>query len=228
MTERTFQGFTDETYEFFMAIAFNNNMQFFHENHDWYLRAVRQPCLDLAAALDNVMEKIDDEIERRPNRVVSRINRDIRFSNDKSPYRDHLWISFQRPSEERGREPGFWFEIDAHGASWGVGAYAVTPGFLRSYRRLLLESPERVLLAAGPALKRFELFGQRYKRLPVPDDLRPELRPLWDLKALGFERTTDDQDLLDSPRLVDVLSDDYVQLAPMYHLMRFIRANETA
>ena len=60
-----------------LAIAFNNNMQFFHENHDWYLRAVRQPCLELADALGGVMEQIDEEIERRPNRVVSRINRDI-------------------------------------------------------------------------------------------------------------------------------------------------------
>ena len=41
-----FQGFSDETFEFFMAIQFNNNTEFFHGNHDWYTRAVRTPCLE--------------------------------------------------------------------------------------------------------------------------------------------------------------------------------------
>lgn len=31
-----FQGFTEQTFEFFMAIRFNNNREFFLENHDWY------------------------------------------------------------------------------------------------------------------------------------------------------------------------------------------------
>jgi len=89
-----FQGYSDETFEFFMAIRFNNNTDFFHSNHDWYRRAVRGPSIDLAEALGPTMEAIDPSIERRPNRVVSRINRDIRFSHDKSPYRDHIWLSF--------------------------------------------------------------------------------------------------------------------------------------
>ncbi len=44
-----FQGFTDRTFEFFMAIKFNNNREFFHENHDWYEEAVRNPLRELAA-----------------------------------------------------------------------------------------------------------------------------------------------------------------------------------
>ena len=45
-----FQGFSDETFEFFMAIRFNNNRDFFQANRDWYLRAVREPCLRLAVS----------------------------------------------------------------------------------------------------------------------------------------------------------------------------------
>ena len=95
-----FQGYSDETFEFFMAIRFNNNTDFFHANHDWYLRGVREPSLALAEALAPVMEELDGEMELRPNRIVSRINRDVRFSRDKSPYRDHIWLSFRRPGEE--------------------------------------------------------------------------------------------------------------------------------
>ena len=48
-----FQGYSDETFEFFMAIRFNNNADFFHSNRDWYLRGVREPSLALAEALND-------------------------------------------------------------------------------------------------------------------------------------------------------------------------------
>ena len=96
-----FQGFTEQTFEFFMAIRFNNNREFFLENHDWYQSSVRTPCLDLASALGDAVNALDPELETRPTKVLSRINRDVRFSNDKSPYRDYLWLAFRRPGAER-------------------------------------------------------------------------------------------------------------------------------
>lgn len=98
-----FQGFTEQTFEFFMAIRFNNNREFFLENHDWYQSSVRTPCLDLAAALGESVNALDPELETRPTKVLSRINRDVRFSNDKSPYRDYLWLAFRRPARSGAR-----------------------------------------------------------------------------------------------------------------------------
>ena len=50
-----FTGFERGTFEFFMALGFNNNREFFHANHSWYERSVRDPlrelCMDLAPAL---------------------------------------------------------------------------------------------------------------------------------------------------------------------------------
>ena len=122
-----FNGFSDETFEFFMAIAFNNNRDFFQAKHDWYLRAVREPCLALAEALGPVALDLDEHLDTRPNRVVSRINRDIRFSRDKSPYRDYMWLSFRRAGPERGAALGLYFDISHEGASCGMGFYATTP-----------------------------------------------------------------------------------------------------
>ena len=58
-----FQGFTDRTFEFFMAIQFNNNREFFHSNHDWYEEAVRNPLRDLAADLAPVIEQMDPDLD---------------------------------------------------------------------------------------------------------------------------------------------------------------------
>ncbi len=93
----TFQGYTEDTRAFFMALRFNNNREFFLNNREWYLRSVREPSLALVEALAPAVEQIDPGIETRSQRALARINRDTRFSRDKSPYRDHVWISFRRP-----------------------------------------------------------------------------------------------------------------------------------
>ena len=41
----TFQGYTEDTRAFFMALRFNNNREFFLNNREWYLRSVREPSL---------------------------------------------------------------------------------------------------------------------------------------------------------------------------------------
>ena len=123
-----FQGYSQETFEFFMAIRFNNNRTFFHDNRDWYLRAVREPSLALSDALAPTVEDIDENLERRNHRVVSRINRDIRFSRDKSPYRDHVWLSFHRTDEEKGKSLSLYFDLQRNhrrlrGQQYGSGRW---------------------------------------------------------------------------------------------------------
>ena len=140
-----FNGFSDETFEFFMAIGFNNNREFFQENHDWYLRSVRQPALALAESLSESFEKMDPDMERRPNRVVSRINRDIRFSNDKTPYRDYIWLAFRRPEVESGVALSAYFDMSCDGASYGLGFYRDNRPLMNAFRRRLAAEPEDFL-----------------------------------------------------------------------------------
>ena len=61
-----FKGFSDSTFDFLIAISFNNNREFFHENHDWYMESVRRPLIELAAELSDTIESIDPALERRP------------------------------------------------------------------------------------------------------------------------------------------------------------------
>ena len=112
-----FQGFSDDTFEFLMALSFNNNREFFHANHDWYVNGLRKPALELAGALGDCVRAICPELETRPEKVVSRINRDLRFSNDKTPYRDYIWLAFRRPREDRNTTIGAYFDLSCSGAS---------------------------------------------------------------------------------------------------------------
>ena len=59
-----FAGFTEETFSYFTAIRFCNNREFFQANHDWYVRAVREPLLDLADALGDTVRALTVERNR--------------------------------------------------------------------------------------------------------------------------------------------------------------------
>ena len=50
-TDMTFEGYTEQTRTFFMALRFNNNREFFQSERQWYLQSVREPSLALAEAL---------------------------------------------------------------------------------------------------------------------------------------------------------------------------------
>lgn len=211
-----FQGYSDETFEFFMAIRFNNNRPFFQDNRDWYLRAVREPSIALAEALESTVEELDPELERRPNRVVSRINRDIRFSRDKSPYRDYIWLAFRRPTEERGTTLGVYFDISDKGASCGMGFYKENRALMDALRRHMLADPQGMLEMYMPLMDEFRLYAEPNRRIKVPEGIPEALVPWYTAKGFYFEREINDFDLIRSPQLADEIIRCYMRLKPLY------------
>lgn len=211
-----FKGFSKETFEFFMAIRFNNNREFFLQNRDWYERAVREPARALAQELGDTVRVLDPALESRPQKVVSRINRDVRFSNDKSPYRDYMWIAFRRPGVERATTLGVYFDIGCEGASYGMGYYDENREVMNALRRQILLAPEAFLEVADHALERFTLHPKAFKRMAVPDEVAGPLRQWYNLKGFYVEREISDFDLLCSPDLVEEIKSGYMYLKPLY------------
>lgn len=214
--------FSDRTLEFFMAIRFNNNREFFHENHDWYLADVRTPALELADALSGDIEKLDAELERRPNRVVSRLARDIRFSRDKSPYRDNMWLSFRMADNERRRRPEFYFGLSAEGSDCGMGFYNITRAQTDAWRTVLTTHTEECIAAIETAYAAgFGMSGERYKKIAVPDDLDERLKEWYPVKNFWVNKAIPLKTAL-SEELKDALAEDIASLTPLYRLFSLI------
>lgn len=211
-----FQGYSNETFEFFMAIRFNNNRSFFLENRDWYQRAVREPSIALAQELADTAERIDPDLERRPHRVVSRINRDIRFSRDKSPYRDHIWLSFHRTDGEKGKLPGLYCEISDNGGSCGMGFYHGNRPLMDALRRSILARPTEALDLCAPVLEEYTLFTDINSRIAIPAAVPEQLRALYAAKTFYFEKAITDFDLIRSPALAQELRTSFEQLGPLH------------
>lgn len=217
-----FQGFTDRTFEFFMAIKFNNNRQFFHENHDWYEEAIRTPMKELAAALSETVDSMDRSLETRPEKVVSRINRDIRFSNDKSPYRDYMWLAFRQPGLDRKTTLGAYFDISCQGASYGFGIYNEHRPYMNGLRRRLATDEENFLKVWLPVKDRFALCGNHFKRMAVPEGLHEETQKWYTLKGFYVEKDLPDFDLLMSPALAEEIKEGFRLLTPLYQYLKDI------
>src|SRR5438093_13336824 len=120
--EGGFRGFTAESFGFFRELAENNNKPWFDLNRPRYDAHVAGAFRALLAELEPFLPELNPNFETagKTNRNFSRINRDIRFSKDKSPYKPNYYLYVFDRRGERG---------DAGRLYVGLCAECVTVGF---------------------------------------------------------------------------------------------------
>ena len=106
-----FTGFPEATIQFFLDIRFHNSIDYFEENRTRYERDVKAPFEAFIQELAPAMLSIDPQMELRPYRCMARLRRDVRFTKDKSPFRDHLWVLFRHAGEPREGSVMYGFEL---------------------------------------------------------------------------------------------------------------------
>lgn len=219
-----FAGLPAEFVDFLMEIRMNNNVEYFNANRKRYEALIKNPLYALADALGPIVLAVDPKLDVRASRSVSRMRRDTRFTKDKSPYRDHMWIGWRRLGEGRMNSIGLYWEVSPEATSWGCGVYSDVRGLMEQIRADMVEHPKPYLdMLKGLRLgDRFTLHGNEYKRLKIPEALHPELHTLYIKKGFYVRNVPrpDDYDSLFNGSIVDRLAEDYAMLAPMYHLMR--------
>ena len=218
-----FSGFTDETVRFFLDLKFNNNTAFFHENHDRYVEEVQRPFYEFIEELAPAVKTVDDEMEIRPYKCLSRIHRDTRFTRDKSPYRDHLWLLFRRAAEPREKSLFYFFEFGVNRLDWGMGFWGENRPAMDSFRRRTAADPDTMLSVINKIdLQGRGLFlgGSRYKRIAVPDGLPTELISWYTVKELYIGKNRPDYQSAFLPAVADEVRTDFLALAPLYRVLR--------
>jgi len=216
-----FQGFGKEMIPFFLDLRFHNDKSFMDANRERYYRAVRDPFYAFIGAMGPGMQQIAEDMEVRPAKCLSRINRDTRFSKDKSPYRDHLWVSFRQSGRPNDGTPFYWFEAGADHVNWGVGIWGETREIMDAMRRRMAAHPDDFLRIL-PVLRQrgFALSGQEWKKMKPPEGLPEALIPWYLKKQVYAERLGAKMAWLQSPGIVDRVMEDYRALAPLYWIFR--------
>lgn len=218
-----FQGFPEETIRFFLDIRFHNEVPWFHAHREEYEAYIRKPFAEFIEAMTPTVMKIADDMELRPNKCLARINRDIRFTRDKSPYRDHMWMLFRRAAEDRQYAAMYWFELSPEVVEWGVGFWGPNRPAMDALRRRMETRPSEVLdilRRAGIPDKTLCIYGDRYKSIKPPAGMPAELAMLYPCKEIYVKRTGTPLSECYKPELIDLVSEDFLRLKPLYQLLR--------
>ena len=84
----------ESTLEFLKNLEENNTKEWFEMNRKWY-ETSKSNFVDFCSLILNEMKQFEPDFSNTNVKdCIFRINRDIRFSKDKSPYKNHLSAAF--------------------------------------------------------------------------------------------------------------------------------------
>ena len=218
-----FPGCPEETVRFFLDLRFHNETSWFHAHREAYETYVRKPFSEFIEAMTPTVMRIADDMETRPNKCLARINRDIRFTRDKSPYRDHMWMLFHRSGEEREHAVMYWFELSPEVVEWGVGFWGYNRPAMDALRERMVKKPaevRRVLRQCGIPDETLHIYGDRYKSMKPPAGMSADLAMLYPCKEIYVKRVGVPLAESYRPEIIDRVSEDFLRLKPLYLLLR--------
>lgn len=222
-----FNGFSINTINYLNGLKQNNNKQWFEENRDKYRELLLEPMQQLVQELEPVMLSIDPLLEVRPTKSISRINRDVRFSKDKSPYRANMWIAFKRVYQDWKAEPVYFFEIFPDYYRFGMGFYSIPKETLYKLRTMIEEGKKEFSGIYSLYKKQtiFTLEGEKYKRILNPK-LPAEMNEWYQRKEIYLTCNRKIGKCLFSHELVEDISDGFKLLEPVYGFFMSLRDKE--
>jgi uncharacterized protein (TIGR02453 family) len=155
-----FTGFLPESFEFLRQLARNNHKPWFDENRAVYDEHVVGVLKSLFEQLAPVALKLHSgfEVSGRTHRNLTRINRDIRFSRDKSPYRQNMYLFFGE-EDKPGREARLYVGLSAEGVTCGLGLYHRPKGSIsRILKPRRADDPQLVAEYLRKMSRRYETY----------------------------------------------------------------------
>lgn len=221
-----FAGFGPELQGFLRALERHNEKPWFDANRERYERDVRRPLAALVEEVDVRLATIAPEIVGDPKRSLFRIHRDVRFSNDKRPYKTNVAAWFHHVDAGRGvgtattahGGAGFYFDVGPTTAQLGGGIWMPPRPTLARIREAIDEDHEGLIaILEEPARRR--RFGPmdpsaRLTRMPRGYAEAHPAAALLRHQSFTLGRVLSERELL-GPGLPDLLAREFARLVPL-------------
>jgi len=185
------------TLDYLKAIGKNNNRDWFLKNKELYNEArgnfesFVQNLLNEITVFEPIMKGLEVKS------CVYRFNRDIRFSNDKSPYKTHFGAFMVRGGKKNGDKlAGYYFHIEPGKSIIAGGAYMPPAPWLSAIREKIDYDPAEIreIIKDKEFIKYFgKIDGEKLKKAPkgYPTD-HPDIELLKYKSYLVFNEVKDD------------------------------------
>jgi uncharacterized protein (TIGR02453 family) len=166
-----FKGFPKEFVTFFENLKRNNSKDWFEKNRNDYEHFVMHPAREFVEAMGAKLRKIAPGVHAIPkiNKSLFKINRDVRFGKDKSPYKTYMGIWLWEGSRKRMECSGFYLHVENNMVMIGVGIKAFPKPLLELYRRAVIDKKlgaELKKIINKVAAKGYLIDGKYYKKVP--------------------------------------------------------------
>lgn len=219
-----FNGFSKELIRFYENLSKNNDRDWFHKNKQRYREVALYPMCDFIAAIAPELEGIAPfyVADPRPNGgSVFRIHRDVRFSKDKKPYKEHLACQFRHQAGKDAHAPGFYLHIDLEGVRYGGGLWMPPAPKLAKIRETIDAHPKKwAAIRNDPEiLEEFgEIQGEGLKTAPRDYDIsHPDIVDLRRKTFFLMKRAP--LSTIFSSQLVDDVAQTFAKASPFMRFM---------
>jgi uncharacterized protein (TIGR02453 family) len=174
--ERTFGGFTNETFGFPKELGLSNTREWFYKNRGSYERHVLEPSQEFVVGMGERLKSLSPKVAAIPktDKSIFRLYRDTRFSPDKTPYKTHIGILFWEGKGKKLESSGYYLQLNESSIFLGAGLYMFPGHMLRTFRVSVVDRVRgrelakiiRKITGSG----RYNLGGRQYKRVPTGYD----------------------------------------------------------
>lgn len=219
-----YTGFPADTAPFLAELTAHNTKEWFDENRKRYESVYLQPAKDFVEAMAPKLEAISATVHAEPavNKSIFRVNRDTRFSKDKTPYKNHIDLMFW-DGEGRSRDcAAFFFRLTPDRLHIGAGKHGFDKAELEHWRRVVQSDEGEVLekLLDDVRAAGFDVGGEHYKTVPrgLPKD-----HPRADLlryNGLHAFMETAHPAVLNDAAIVDWCAERFAAVAPLLFWVR--------
>lgn len=209
--------FQQDYLDFFQELGQNNSKAWFDENRKRYEASIKKPFKQFTLDLTEAVQDLYPDIDLADKFNIMRINRDIRFSADKTPYKDHMALMILPGGKKDKTTPGIFLQANHKDVRIYSGCHMLEKEQLLNVRTHIKDNLDRFnsLLDDENFKNTYsEILGDKHKRLP------PELKEAGASQPLIFNKNfywyaKFEPQLLLSDELIPKLVETYRKTLPM-------------
>jgi uncharacterized protein (TIGR02453 family) len=210
-------------FTFLEALRSNNNRAWFQAHRQRYERAVRDPMLRFIGDVGPRLWQISPRFvaDARPNgRSLFRIHRDVRFAQDKRPYKTNAGAHFRHESGRDAHAPGFYLHLEPGRVFIASGVWHPDRHALTKIRDAIVAYPQRWqrVISSKAFHATGSLGGDALKRHPSGyDPAHPLLADLKRKDYIALAHFTEEQAC--APDFLHVFIETCRAFAPLTHFL---------
>lgn len=215
--------FSPDFNQFFKELAANNHKDWFDINRKRYEKEIKDPFKAFVTDLIERIRTHEPSIQIEAKDAIFRINKDIRFSKDKTPYKLHMGAVVSPLGRKDRTNPGIYVQLGPEDVRVYGGIYTADKEQLQKVRTAIASDLKgfQKAISAPSFVETYggEIHGEKNKVLPKELKEAAQEQPIIFNKNFYYF-TKMDADMVESDQLLDIVMKHYEAAKPVREFLR--------